>query len=72
MLVRQSFDRPMKTRTGKYISAPVDGPMQSGDITGVYIREDEEVEWVYLNSRIVGFVVRKKIDTEGIFYDIHP
>lgn len=52
---------------GTYISAPICGPIQSGDVTGMYIAQDEEVEWLYLNNRVIGYVVRKKIDEEGIF-----
>ena len=36
------------------------GLVQTGGIVGIYLEEDEEVEWTYLNNQVVGYVIKKK------------
>lgn len=37
------------------------GPCQTGDIQGVNLFPDEEVEWVYSGNRVTGYTIKKKI-----------
>ena len=50
------------TNGSRWIPAPrmVNGPYTTGEITGVWLKPDEEVLWTFEGSRIVGYVIIKK------------
>lgn len=59
---------PTTTDGRTWIPAPqlVPGSYQTGDVTGVWVRPGEEVDWIYFNSRVVGYTIVKKSNAQFV------